>query len=161
MAFSELARSRIARSVGATTAGILISFVPRFEGKVLHTYWDPVPIVTACVGHTDPSLRIGQQFTSEECDQMLSTDLVATADGVRECVKVPLSSTQLAAFVSFAFNVGVPAFCGSSMARKLDEQDYAGACAELSRWTMAGGKVLQGLVRRRAAERAMCEEGTL
>jgi lysozyme len=62
-----------------------------------------------------------------------------------------------AASVSFAYNVGAQAFCGSTMARKLRAGDMPGACAELSRWVYAKGELLPGLVRRRAAERAMCE----
>lgn len=160
MAFSDVARSVVARAVGATCAGLLISIVPKFEGTVLHTYYDPVPIVTACTGHTGPELEIGQTFTKDECDQMLAADLVRTADGIRECVDVPLNPNQLAAFVSFAFNVGVEAFCKSTMHVKLNGGDYTGACNELSRWVMAGGKVLAGIVRRRATERALCLKET-
>jgi lysozyme len=55
-------------------------------------------------------------------------------------------------------NVGSDAACKSTLMRKLNMGDLAGACSELSRWTMAGGKVYPGLVRRRAAERALCEQ---
>ena len=153
--------SLLVRAVGGGCAAILISLVPKYEGTVLHSYWDPVPIVTACTGHTDPSLRIGQKFTKEECDEMLAADLVTAADGVRGCVSLPLGTNMLASFTSFAFNAGVPAFCGSTMARKLNSGDYAGACAELSKWVMANGKKLAGLVRRREAEREICERDLL
>jgi len=156
---SFLARSKLARAVGAGAASILVSFVPEFEGTIFHTYYDPVRIKTACVGHTGPELRLGQTFTKEECDEMLNADLVHTANGIRDCIDVPLSTNQTAAFVSFAFNVGVDAFCKSTLARTLNEGDYAGACAQLSRWVYSGGQRLPGLERRRAAERAMCEEG--
>ena len=56
-----------------------------------------------------------------------------------------------------AFNVGNARFCSSTLARKANAGDMAGACAELSRWTYAGGKPLPGLVKRRATERAICE----
>jgi lysozyme len=74
-------------------------------------------------------------------------------------VKVPISEEEHAAYLSFAFNVGVNAFCGSTAVRKLNAGDRTGACAELSNWTRSGGKVLPGLVRRRAAERQLCESG--
>ena len=156
MALSDTAQSIVARSVGATCAALLIAIVPKFEGTVQHTYYDPVPIVTACTGHTGPELHIGETFTKEECDQMLAADLVRTADGIKECIDVPLNPNQLAAYVSFAFNVGVDAFCHSTMHVKLNGGDYTGACNELSRWVMAGGKVMTGIVRRREAERQLC-----
>ena len=74
-----------------------------------------------------------------------------------DCITRPMTDGQKAAFLSFAFNVGNRAFCDSTLARKANAGDMAGACAELSRWTYAGGKQLPGLVRRRATERAVCE----
>lgn len=100
---------------------------------------------------------MGQVYTKAQCEELLATDLVKHADGIAKCITAPLAYWQRAAFVSFAFNVGVDAFCKSTIARKFNAGDSAGACAELSRWIHAGGRVLPGLVKRRAAERAMCE----
>lgn len=76
---------------------------------------------------------------------------------LRQCVKVPLSQNEYDAFISLSYNIGSQAFCGSTLVRKLNARDYAGACAEISRWNRQGGKVLQGLVNRREKERALCE----
>ncbi len=122
-------------------------------------YLDPIGIKTACTGHTGPELKLGQTFTAEECSEMLAADLTTAARGVQDCIKVPVSTEELAGYTSFGFNAGVSAFCTSTAARKLNAGDHAGACAELSRWTKAGGHELAGLVRRRAAERALCESG--
>jgi lysozyme len=84
-------------------------------------------------------------------------DLIEHAKGVKACVTYPLTPNQLAASVSFAFNIGVNKFCASTMAQKFNAGDMKGACAELSRWTKAGGRELPGLVKRRAIERDMCE----
>ena len=89
---------------------------------------------------------------------MLYVDLLKHAQAL-ECVKRPMNDGQKAAFLSFAFNVGNGAFCSSTLVRKANAGDMPGACAELSRWTYAGGKQLQGLVNRRAAERKLCEQG--
>ena len=70
-----------------------------------------------------------------------------------------MTDGQKAAFLSFAFNVGAQKFCGSTLVKKANQGDMPGACAELSRWTYAGGRELPGLVKRRAAERALCERG--
>ena len=89
-------------------------------------------------------------------EQQLLADLLKHADAL-DCVKKPMTDGQKAAFLSFAFNVGTGAFCGSTLARKANAGDMRGACAELSRWTLAGGKEMPGLVKRRAAERKVCE----
>ncbi len=75
------------------------------------------------------------------------------------CRWLPLTDGQRAAFLSFAFNVGEGVLCKSTLVRKANAGDLQGACAELSRWTYAGGKQLPGLVQRRAVERQMCEGG--
>lgn len=79
------------------------------------------------------------------------------AQGVRKCVSVPLHQYEFGAFVSLAYNIGVGAFCGSTLVKKLNAEDYSGACAEIDRWNRQGGKVLRGLVNRRAEERKICE----
>ena len=89
---------------------------------------------------------------------MLYVDLLKHAQAL-ECVKRPMSDGQKAAFLSFSFNVGNGAFCSSTLVRKANAGDMPGACAELSRWTYAGGKQLLSLIKRRAAERKLCEEG--
>lgn len=148
---------KLVASVGAGAAAILIAFVPQFEGTVNKTYRDPIGIITACNGHTGPELRMGQVFTEDQCNELLSGDLVAHSQGVQDCITEPLSDSELAADVSLAFNIGVSAFCNSTLARKQNAGDHAGACAEFSRWDKAGGKALPGLTRRRAAERRLCE----
>lgn len=76
---------------------------------------------------------------------------------IKRCVTVPLHQHEFDAYVSLTYNIGQTAFCKSTLVRKLNAGDYAGACAEISKWIRAGGRVLNGLVKRRAAERAMCE----
>ncbi|MDQ0140083.1 lysozyme [Cupriavidus necator] len=150
-------------TVGAGAAAMLLTAVPKFEGVVLRGYKDPIGIVTACAGHTKTAV-LGRPYSPAECTALLDADLVEHADGVLACTPSLKGETyRLAAASSFAFNVGVSAYCRSTMARKFIEGDYGGACAEVSRWTYAGGRQLPGLVKRRAAERAMCEgrlEGT-
>lgn len=150
-------RRTLQATVGAGAAALLLSYVPKFEGMVLRGYADPIGIVTACAGHTKTAV-LGRPYTPAECAELLDSDLVGHADGVLACTPSLKGQTyRLAAATSFAFNVGVGAYCKSSMARKFNAGDYAGACAEMSRWVYAGGRVLPGLVTRRATERAMCE----
>lgn len=149
-------KQKLIAKVGAASAALLLSVVPVFEGTVLRTYRDPIGVLTSCVGHTGPELRMGQTWTPEQCRQQLAEDLVEHADALK-CINRNLTDGQKAAFVSFAFNVGNGAFCGSTLARKANAGDMAGACAELSRWTYAGGKQLPGLIKRRQVEREICE----
>ena len=149
-------RSKLIAKIGAAAAALAVSTVAFYEGTVQRTYRDPIGIITACTFHTGPELQKGQTFTREQCDDMLAKDLLQHAAAL-DCIKTPLADGQKAAFLSFAFNVGNGAFCGSTLARKANAGDMRGACAELSRWTLAGGRELAGLVKRRAAERALCE----
>ena len=153
-----MSRAKLAAKIGAGATALAIPLVMLYEGTVLQSYRDPIGIITACVGHTGPELRMGQRYTRQQCEDMLYGDLLKHAQAL-DCIKPPLTDGQKAAFVSFAFNVGNKAFCDSTLARKANAGDMAGACAELSRWTRAGGRELPGLVKRRAAERELCERG--
>lgn len=153
---NEPGKKTLVSVVGVACAGVLLTCVPRFEGTVLRGYKDPIGIVTACTGHTKTAV-LGRPYTKAECEALLIDDLVAHAVAIKRCVTPPMTTGQQAAFVSFAFNVGVSAFCQSGVAKKFNKGDPAGACAELSRWVKAGGKELSGLVERRKIERSMCE----
>lgn len=153
-----MSRAKLAAKIGAGATALAVPLVMLYEGTVLQSYRDPIGIVTACVGHTGPELRMGQRYTRQQCEDMLYGDLLKHAQAL-DCIKQPMTDGQKAAFVSFAFNVGNKALCDSTLARKANAGDMAGACAELSRWTRAGGRELPGLVKRRAAERELCERG--
>ncbi|WP_343735347.1 lysozyme [Acidovorax sp.] len=152
-------RQKLAAKIGAGAIALAVPLVAHFEGYVPWVYRDPIGRLAACYGHDDQTMTPGKRFTAAECQAMLDEDLLKHAAAL-DCIKRPLTDGQKAAFLSFAFNVGTNAFCGSTLARKANAGDMAGACAELSRWTLAGGKELPGLVRRRAAERAVCEGAT-
>lgn len=151
-------KAKLIAIIGTAAAALAVPLVAKYEGTVQTTYRDPVGIITACTGHTGPELLMGQAFTREQCEDLLYKDLLKHTAAL-ECVKAPMTDGQKAAFLSFAFNVGNGAFCGSTLVRKANAGDMPGACAELSRWTWAGGKQLAGLVNRRAAERQLCEKG--
>lgn len=148
-------RQRLAAKIGAGAVALAVPLVAHFEGTVYRTYRDPIGILTSCTGHTGPELRMGQTWTQEQCDQQLYAGLLKHAEAL-DCIKTPMTDGQKAAFLSFAFNVGNGAFCGSTLVRKANQGDMRGACAELLRWTRAGDKELPGLVRRRNAEYQLC-----
>ncbi|UOD30693.1 lysozyme [Massilia violaceinigra] len=130
-------------------------FVGGFEGLRQAAYLDPVGIPTICFGETK-GVRLGQRATLAQCDAMLAASLQLANRAVDDCIRVPLPDYRRAAVVSFTYNVGRDAMCGSTMARKLNAGDTLGGCDELLRWTYAKGVRLPGLVKRRAVERNMC-----
>jgi len=75
---------------------------------------------------------------------------------LRQCVRVPLHQHEYDAFLSLAYNIGPGAFCGSTLVRRLNAGDYAGACAEILRWDRFRGEPLRGLTLRRQAENRQC-----
>ncbi len=149
-------RQRAAAGIGAALL-MAAPIVAHWEGLSLTPYADPVGIMTVCYGETHAEMR---RYTPAECRQLLQDSLAEHAAAIQPCLPEALPDHVKAASLSFAYNVGATAFCGSTMARKLQAGDVPGACAELSRWTYAGGKQLPGLVKRRGDERAMCEGRT-
>lgn len=155
----------VAGGLAAAALALATPFIAREEGTVLKGYRDPIGVVTACTGHTRTA-RLGRVYSPAECERLLREDVVDHAEAIAPCLPEGLPVESQAAFLSFAFNVGAPKFCASTMARKAFAGDLAGACAQLDRWVYAGGRDCRlkgsncgGIVRRRAAERALCERG--
>ena len=143
--------------IAALIIAIAAPLVLYYEGTIKRTYRDPIGIITACTGHTGPELRMGQTFTKAQCDALLRDDLIKHFEGIQPCIKRELKPNEQAALLSFAFNVGVSATCKSSLVRMLNAGEPAAVwCAQLKRWVYAGGKKLNGLVKRREAEYQMC-----
>ncbi|MFN7159917.1 MAG: lysozyme, partial [Erythrobacter cryptus] len=93
-------------------------------------------------------------WTRAQCDQRLDEDLVRYAAEVAAALgDAPTSQNQFDALVSFHYNTG--AIARATLTRRHKAGDHQGAAAEFARWNRAGGKVLPGLVRRRAAEAAL------
>lgn len=145
------------------TSGDGRAFIGRHEGLRLSAYRDAAGVWTIGYGHTaaagPPVPAAGLTITAGEAETILARDLVRFEAAVARLVTVPLSQGEFDALVSFAFNVGDGALARSTLLRKLNAGDPAGAAAEFGRWNKAGGRVLAGLTRRRAEERAMFERG--
>ena len=151
---------RVAAVLGA--AALSIGTIATFEGYVPIGYPDPGPLgvklPTACYGSTT-GIIIGKRYSDQECAERLAADAVKHGLQISPCLPDNLPIETRAAFTSFGFNVGTGAFCRSTLSRKALAGDLAGACAELSRWTHSAGREMAGLIRRRKAERALCESG--
>lgn len=128
------------------------------EGMKRVAYVDPVGIVTVCAGHTSTA-KLGQVKTEAECAELLKQDVKHAEQAIKRLVRTPLTQKQFDALTSFVFNVGETSFAKSTLLKKINLNDCWGAGAEFSRWTMAGGRELPGLVTRRADERKHWETG--
>lgn len=137
-----------------------LDLIKRFEGFRSAPYLDPVGIPTIGYGATYyPGGRrvrmtdtpISEPFASD----MLRHQVTTYGDGIDRYAQVPLAQYQFDALTSWAYNVGLESARTSTLMKLLNLHDYQGAADQLPRWNRAGGRVLPGLTRRRAAERAM------
>lgn len=137
-----------------------IDLVKEFEGCKLTAYRDAVGVWTIGYGTTARAgLGIiptaGMTITQAEADQLLADGLNKFADQIRPMITSDLNDNQFGACVSLAYNVGVYGFTHSTALGKINDGDYAKAADAILLWNKAGGKVLNGLVRRREAERKL------
>ena len=150
----------------------VIDLIKLYEGVRAKPYRCPAKLWTVGVGHVlypsqaklpmdqRDSIMLATQdnrlFSSSEIDALLNADLARFRAGVlRYC---PIAATRQGVFdalVSFSFNVGLGSLQKSTIRMKTNRGDFTGAAAELMKWTKAGGKVLPGLVKRRAAEQVL------
>jgi GH24 family phage-related lysozyme (muramidase) len=132
-----------------------LTFIARWEGFRSCPY-KPVPSETwwtVGYGHYGPDVDPTKCVTLRWARRQLRRDTRAAASTVRRYVKVRLNQNQFDALVSFTFNVGSGAFRSSTLLRKLNEKKYRQVPDEMERWVRDGnGNILEGLVRRRAAE---------
>jgi len=135
-----------------------VNLIKEFEGcarirpdGTVEAYQDPVGIWTIGWGATGPDIRKGTVWTQAQCDARLLEDVARHAkDVVRALDGAPTTQNQFDALVSFHYNTG--AINKATLTKKHKAGDYEGAAAEFARWNKAGGRVLPGLTRRRAAE---------
>ncbi|UJB32647.1 MULTISPECIES: lysozyme [Chromobacterium] len=132
-----------------------VKLIQQFEGLRLKAYQDAVGVWTIGYGHTGPDVTPGLVISQAQADALLARDLNRFETGVSRLVSVPLNQNQFDALLSFSYNLGLGSLQNSTLLRLLNQRDYAGAAAQFPRWNKAGGKVLPGLTRRRAAEQAL------
>jgi lysozyme len=138
------------------------NLIKRFESLRLEAYKCPAGVWTIGYGHTrDPfsgklDVKPGNKLKSEhEADELLKLDLERSYEPAVAELCPGATENQFAALVSFTFNLGVNALTKSTLRRKFLAGDIAGAADEFLKWNKAAGKVLNGLVKRRAAEREL------
>lgn len=146
-----------AKTIGANGTALIKAFESCMKAVAggFQAYLDPVNVLTIGWGHTNDN---GTKFdpttvwTQAQCDAEFVSDMAVFETAVNNLVKVPINQDQFDALVSFSFNVGAGNLASSTLLKKVNAPDFAGAAHEFQRWNKAGGKVLPGLTRRRACE---------
>jgi lysozyme len=117
----------------------------------------PVPGDVPTIGFgTTKGVKMGDSIDPVTALQRKIRDVEVFEGAVKQCVKVPLAQHEYDAYLSLAYNIGSGAFCKSTLVRKLNAQDYEGACREILRWNRFRGEPLAGLTNRRQAEFRQC-----
>jgi lysozyme len=127
------------------------ALIKKFEGCELESYRCSADVSTIGYGHTK-NVSDNDSCTQDEADQMLTDDLEEFEGYVDKLVTVDLEQNQFDALVAWTFNLGPTNLKSSTMLRVLNEGEYGKVPSEMKRWNKAGGKTLDGLIRRREAE---------
>lgn len=143
-------------SWGSYSPAIASDFVKQFEGRELKAYRCSAGVWTIGYGHTN-GVKEGDEISPAGAEQLLVEDLTAIANDLNRLVNVPVTQGQYIALLSLAFNVGATSLKKSTLLFHLNHGRYDEAAAEFDKWVYVGGKVVEGLQRRRAAERALFE----
>lgn len=129
-------------------------FIKKHEGFRSEAYQDIVGVWTIGYGFTK-DVKPGDSITEEDAERRLIEELARYEDAVFEATKGKVTQSQFDALVSFAFNVGIKGMQNSSVIKAHLRGDYDAAARAFGLWNKAGGRVVNGLTRRRAAEAAM------
>lgn len=137
-----------------------IDLIKSFEGCRLTAYQDSVGVWTIGYGHTY-GVYAEMTITEQQAEDYLRADLGTSESAVNRLITCAINQNQFDALVSFAFNLGLGNFTSSTLLKKLNTGDITSAANEFEKWVKAGGEVLEGLVRRRAAEKELFLKGTV
>lgn len=147
-------------------SAVAVPLIARWEGLRTEAYLDTIarpPVWTVCFGETR-GVREGDSYTRAECLAMLEREVLHFRRGLHVYFTPTtragrLTASRDAAYVSLAYNAGIRAIGRSTATRRLNEGNIRGGCVALGWWNKAGGRVVRGLVNRRADETRLCLMG--
>ena len=117
----------------------------------------PIPGDVPTIGFgTTENVHMGDRITPPQALARALTDIQKYEGALKRCVTAPLHQYEYDTYIDLAYNIGSGAFCRSTLVKKLNAGDYAGACREILQWNRAGGRIVPGLVARREAEYRQC-----
>lgn len=144
---------------GMTTSDVGVNLISGFEDTRFKAYDDGVGVWTIGIGTTiypnGVKVKQSDTCTPEQAKAYFKHDLAKFEKTVNESVTVPLTQNQFDALVSLTYNIGSGAFKDSTLLKLVNKGDYQGAADQFPLWKKAKGKILNGLITRRAAERAL------
>ena len=129
-----------------------IELIKKFEGCELSPYICSGGVLTIGYGHTGSDVAEGQEITQECAEQLLKEDLEKFENYVNDMVDPELKQCQFDALVAWTYNLGPTNLSTSTLLKRLNTNEFDDVPYQMKRWNKAGGKVLDGLVRRREAE---------
>ena len=132
-----------------------LDLIKQFEGFSPTVYICPAGYPTIGYGHVvkpNEWQQFASGITPEQAEALLRQDVQTFERAVLHLITVPLTDRQFDALVSFTFNLGAGALQRSTLRRKVNRGDHAAVPAEFRKWVWAGGRKLEGLVRRREIE---------
>lgn len=148
-------------SAGAVAAlALTISLIGGHEGLRTKAYRDVIGVWTICYGHTE-GVRGSMVFTKAECNKQFGDDLVTYEKQMQSCLVAP-EKIPIRVYISsldLEYNIGKGGFCKSSIAVALNAGAYKTACERQLRYTVAGGRRIPGLYKRRVDTLNFCMEG--
>ena len=150
------------RKVAVTIAPSGQATIKPISGKqYLKVYLDMVGVPTACDGLTGEGIKVGKSFTEDQCAAMLEERLAEDATHVMACspglaLTIPNRDNVRYAALSLSHHVGWLTYCKSTMRRQINAGQIREACTSLTWFNKAGGRVVPGIVARRAREQAYC-----
>ena len=133
-----------------------LSLIKKFEGCKLQSYKCAAGVWTIGYGSTN-GIEEGMEISQERADMLLLEDVEVFEKAVNELVEVPLEQNQFDSLISWTFNLGPTNLKNSTLLKVLNNKNYDEVPTQIKRWNKAGGKVLQGLIRRREAEALLFE----
>ena len=128
-----------------------LDLIKFFEGLELEAYKCPAGVWTIGYGHTK-GVQDGDKISAIKANEMLANELAEYENYVNSYVTVELNQDQFDAMVSWVYNLGGGNLKASTLLQVLNAADYDGVPAQMLRWNKAGGRVLEGLTKRRQAE---------
>lgn len=129
----------------------LLDLIRRFEGFRSRAYLCPAGVWTIGYGSTGPDIKPGMVWTREQAESRMILDAQRFVTAAKRLCPTA-KGRQLAALADFAYNLGASRLAGSTLRKRFNAGDIAGAQKELRKWVRGGGKILPGLVLRREAE---------
>ena len=133
-----------------------LELIKHFEGCVLNAYKCPAGVWTIGYGHTK-DVQPGDEWSESHADHMLEVEMEEYEGYVNNSVTAPINQDQFDALVSWVYNLGGGNLNASTMLKVLNAGQYEEVPAQMMRWNKAGGKTLDGLIRRREAESLLFE----